>query len=142
VSGLDANEADLNVPMLGAIYNGIYNLNLNDTHTCSTGDCKWEGWISSLAVCSECTEVNEKANKSCDPLYSDPFADDDRQYPAFGSCDLTTPSGLTVSTLSYFDKNTMNFTSTMIDTSVGSLDSNDGMTLLRMATAMARNDHI
>jgi hypothetical protein len=142
VSGLYATETDLNVPMLGAIYNGIYNLNLNDTHTCSTGNCKWDGWISSLAVCSKCAEVNEQAIKSCDPYYSDPIADNDRQYPAFGSCDLTTPSGLTVSTLSYFDQNTMNYTSTMIDSSIGPLDGNDGMKLLNIATVMARNNNI
>jgi hypothetical protein len=74
--------------------------------------------------------------------YSDPIADDDSQYPAFGSCNLTTPSGLTVSTLSYFDQNTMNYTSTMIDNSIGHFDGNDGMTLLRIATVMARNDNI
>jgi hypothetical protein len=128
--------------MLGAIYNGIYNLNLNDTHICSTGNCEWKRWISSLAVCSKCTDVTDQVTKSCDSSHVDDPADFSGLYLTNGSCDLTTPSGLRVSTLTYFDDYTGNYTSTMVNNSVEALDIFDGMTLLRMATAMARNEHI
>jgi hypothetical protein len=136
------NETHLNVPMLGAIYNGIYALNLNDTHTCSTGNCEWKRWISSLAVCSMCTDVTDRVTKSCGPFYVDEMAYENGPDPNNGSCNLTTPSGLRVSTLTYFNEITGNYTSTMVNNSVGALDESDGMTLLRMATAMVRNDHI
>jgi hypothetical protein len=135
-------ETHLNVPMLGAIYNGIYDLNLNDTHTCSTGNCEWKAWIPSLAVCSKCTDVTDHLKKSCGHYSSESITYLEGLDQTNGSCNLTTPSGLMVSTLPYFNELTMNYTSTMINNTVGVLDFNDGMTLLWMATAIARNDHI
>jgi hypothetical protein len=128
--------------MLGAIYNGIYAPNLNDTHTCSTGSCEWKRWISSLAVCSMCTDVTDRVTESCGPFNVDELAYENGPDMNDGSCNLTTPSGLRVSTLTYFDGTTGNYTSTMVNNSVEALDISDGMTLLQMATAMPRNHHI
>jgi hypothetical protein len=135
-------ETHLNVPMLGAIYNGIYNFNFNDTHICSTDNCERRRWISSLAVCSKCTDVTDQVTKSCDSSHVDDPADLSGLYLTNGSCDLTTPSGLRVSTLTCFDDYTGNYTSTIVNNSVEALDLFDRMTLLRMATAMARNEDI
>lgn len=136
------NKTHLNVPMLGAIYNGIHDLNLNDSYICSTGNCEWDGWIPSLAVCSRCADVTDQVNKSCGPLPSELITNDGDLDPTNGWCSLTTPSGLEVSTLFYFNIYTTFDTNTMVNSSIGPLGSDDGLTLLRMVTAIARNDHI
>jgi hypothetical protein len=135
-------QTHLNVPMLGTIYNGIYALNLDDTHICSTGNCEWHEWIPSLAVCSRCTDVTDQVTKTCGKLPTQYITDDGGLDPTNGWCNLTTPSGLELTTSLYFNEYSSDYTSTMVNTSVGAVQGGDGVSLLFMATAIARNDFI
>jgi hypothetical protein len=82
------------------------------------------------------------ATKTCGQLPSEYITDDGDLDPTNGWCSITTLSGLTVSTLLYFNEHTTEYTSTMVNTTCGHVNVNDGLTLLRMATTIARNDHI
>lgn len=126
--------------MLGAIYNGIYDLNSEDAHVCSTGNCEWKRWMPSLAVCSDCADVTDQVNRSCGRLPSAYVTDDGGLDPTDGWCNLTTPSGLELSTLFYYNEYAAEYTSTMVNNTLA--EAGDDLTLLHMATAIARNDRM
>ncbi|KAK9440183.1 hypothetical protein VB005_04804 [Metarhizium brunneum] len=73
-----------------AILRGLYNISSPEVFSCS-GDCRWEGRYISLGFKTECTNVTRATldTSQCAKAYDN---------PSLTLCNMTTPSGLGIST--------------------------------------------
>jgi hypothetical protein len=119
------------MPMLSSIYSGIYKSIPGIPVYCPTGNCSWTDASPSLAICGQCTNVTDSVTRNCGKLPEEYLTFDGDLDPKEGWCNLTTPSGLELSTFYFWDLGNGNtYGGTIINNSMASFtdDSNDDMT--------------